>query len=307
MNLSSFDYFVALAQEGSFTKAAQRLYITQQSLSSQIASLERELGCQLVVRRIPLELTYAGHVFLKYALAMQQQMLNLRREFCDITQNQKGILRVGIAFTRGRALMPGLIAQFQAQYPNIEVQLVEAANKTLYHNLLNGQADLAIANFTAAAPEVELCDFYCEQVVLLAENNLLKRTVSLNTAALRKQLECGDLSALHSCPFVLGTFDNIAGKIGRSLIEAAGFSPVVKAKSGNVETLLALCAQGIGACFCPQNLVGAALSASKLKQMQMFCLGSQAKYAIRFGFLRTNYQWKVIEQFIDIAKRCTDL
>lgn len=73
MNFSSFDYFLALARERSYTRAADVLHITQQSLSAAIAALERELGCPLVVRRTPLELTYAGRVFLQYAERFHQR------------------------------------------------------------------------------------------------------------------------------------------------------------------------------------------------------------------------------------------
>ena len=67
MNFHSLDYFLMLAREKNFTRAAEALHITQQSLSSHIANLERELNCTLVVRRTPLELTYAGRTFLRYA------------------------------------------------------------------------------------------------------------------------------------------------------------------------------------------------------------------------------------------------
>ena len=67
MNFHSLDYFLVLAREKNFTRAAEALHITQQSLSSHIANLERELNCTLVVRRTPLELTYAGRTFLRYA------------------------------------------------------------------------------------------------------------------------------------------------------------------------------------------------------------------------------------------------
>lgn len=67
MNFDSLEYFSVLARERSFTRAAELLHITQQSLSSHIANLERELKCPLVVRRIPLELTFAGQTFLRYA------------------------------------------------------------------------------------------------------------------------------------------------------------------------------------------------------------------------------------------------
>lgn len=60
MNFLSMDYFIMVAKERSFTKAAQRLGITQQTLSAHIANLEREIGCGLFIRHVPLELTYAA-------------------------------------------------------------------------------------------------------------------------------------------------------------------------------------------------------------------------------------------------------
>jgi len=106
MNFSSMDYFVVLAQERNFTRAAQRLHITQQSLSSHIAGMEKELGSQLLVRRVPLELTYAGEVMLRYATGFQKFRSDMQREFCDISQKQKGILHVGAASTRGQMILP---------------------------------------------------------------------------------------------------------------------------------------------------------------------------------------------------------
>ena len=80
MNFSSMEYFTVLARERSFTRAAEQLHITQQSLSAHIAGMEQELGCPLVVRRIPLELTYAGSVLLRYhTLRLSQAVLSVER------------------------------------------------------------------------------------------------------------------------------------------------------------------------------------------------------------------------------------
>ena len=73
MNFTSLSYFEMLARERSFTRAAQELHITQQSLSSNIAKMETELGCQLIVRHVPLELTYAGEVLLRYAETFREE------------------------------------------------------------------------------------------------------------------------------------------------------------------------------------------------------------------------------------------
>lgn len=291
MTFSSVSYFIALARERSFTKAAQQLHITQQSLSAHIAALEQELGCQLLVRRVPLELTYAGTVFLRYAQNFQQELDELHREFSDITHNQRGVLRIGIAFTRGRTIMPGLITAFQAQYPNISIELSEAPNRILHHNLLNREIDLAIANFPETLQGAQLEDFYREEVVLLLSRELLER--------------CpfdGDLSALRNCPFVLGNSNDIAGRIGRDAIAAAGFQPIVKAKSDNMETILSLCVRGVGACFCPEILADAVLSPADREKLCLFRLGEEAKYPIRFGYLKSSYQWNMIEEFMRLAR-----
>ena len=117
MNFSSMDYFVMVARERSFSRAAERLHITQQTLSAHIAKLEGELGTKLLVRSIPLELTYAGEVFLEYALDLQRRVSSLEREFQDISENQRGLLRIGITYTRGDIVMPPLLIRFQQPLP----------------------------------------------------------------------------------------------------------------------------------------------------------------------------------------------
>ncbi len=92
MNFLSMQYFSMVAREKSFTKAAAKLYITQQTLSAHIAAIEKELGCQLIIRRVPLELTYAGQIFLKYAVDIQKKYENMEYEFKDIVQEDKGKL-----------------------------------------------------------------------------------------------------------------------------------------------------------------------------------------------------------------------
>lgn len=302
MTLTSMDYFVMLARERSFTKAAEQLHITQQSLSAHIASLEQELGCQLLIRRIPLELTYAGKVFLRYALIFQQNINALHQEFCDITENQKGVLRIGIAFTRGRTIMPSIIDSFQQKYPHIMVELAEASNEELQKNVLNGKIDLAIANFPEALPGIELQDFYKEEVVLFVSKKLIANLYGEDSEPVMHRVRAGDLSALANCPFVMGNSADIAARIGLAAFRTAGMTPIVKAKSDNMETLLALCLKGIGACFCPKNLAHAALVPAQLQQLYTIRLGACAEYPIRFGCLKNSYQWSILSEFMRIAK-----
>lgn len=301
MNFDSLEYLSVLARERSFTRAAESLHITQQSLSSHIAGLEKELNCQLVVRRIPLELTYAGQTFLSYAEELRRTQHAMQQEFCDISENQKGELRVGIAFTRGRAVMPHLIASFQQKYPNVEVTLMEGSNDALQKLLADGDIDLAVAHFPKAPPEVELRDFYEEHIVLCLSDTLLTRC-GVDLAAHEAELRSGDLRALRDCPFVLGRASDIGGRIGRELLRRSGVKPTIKATSENIETLLALCELGVGVCFSPENLIRTALSDAQIRRLHLLRFDSGASYPIRFGYLRRSYQWSVIDEFIRAAQ-----
>lgn len=303
MNFSSMEYFTVLAQERNFTRAAQRLHITQQSLSSHIAGMEKELGSQLLVRRVPLELTYAGEVMLKYAAGFQKFFNDMQREFCDISQKQKGILRVGAASTRGQMILPETIALFQESYPNISVELTEGSNGALHQKLLKGTIDLAIADFPENLPGISLVDFYREESVLVIEKGLFAKCFPFCAEECERRLLAGDYGALKECPFVLGGIEDIDGRIGRDVLKRAGIDdPLVTATSHNVGMLLRLSLCGVGACVCPQKIVQSALTPQQLDSVWLFPLGEETGSCIQFGYPAQSYQWSVIERFIACAK-----
>ena len=307
MNFSSMEYFTILARERSFTKAAEQLHITQQSLSSHIAGLEKELGCQLLVRHIPLELTYAGEVFLRYAGSFQDTQTAMLREFGDISQNQKGILRVGAAPTRGRVLLPRAIASFQKIYPEIRVELTESANDSLCRFLQQGSLDLAVADFPETLPKLQLQQFYREEIVLMIHRSLFEETYREKASECERQFRTGDFRALKECPFVLGSMEDIDGRIGYSVLKSSGIEqPKIRAVSHNVGMLLELCVQGAGACFCPEILVKSFLTEQQYREMMVFRLSDEASYWIKFGYRSESYQWSVINAFMSCAREGID-
>ena len=302
MNTPRFDYFITLARERSFTKAAKELHITQQTLSNYISQLEKEIGSTLFVRSIPLKLTYAGDVYLRYALSIQNQMENMQHELDDIAQKERGLLKIGIAFSRGHILLPKLIKAFQENHPFIQVQLVETANELLRAKLLNHEIDLAIAHFEEEDSGIELQDFYDEENVLFISDELLTSIYGdAKDVILEQASALQSLYPLKDCPFVLMNADNIAGRIARKFLAEAGFEANIKVLSDNIETLLSLCVEGCGACFCPKNLAIKTLPQDTLEKLRLVNLGEGARYTIRFGYLKQNYQWRSITLFIEEA------
>ena len=147
-------------------------------------------------------------------------------------------------------------------------------------------------------------DFYEEEVVLLIAESLLQRLFQKETDAVIQKIQTEqNLSVLSDCPFLFNSREDIAGKIGHHLIAQADFIPTVKAQAGNIETLLDLCARGVGACFCPEKLVRTALSEEEISGLKVFHFGESTRYQIRFGWLKQAYRWSTISSFIELAVR----
>ena len=102
-------YFIAAARELNFTRAAEKLYISQQALSNHIASLEKEVGLTLIERKAPMRLTCGGEIFYKYALEMEASYQAMLQELSDVKDEKRGKFAVGISHTRGRLLLPKVL------------------------------------------------------------------------------------------------------------------------------------------------------------------------------------------------------
>lgn len=303
MNFTSLSYFEVLAHERNFTRAAHKLHITQQSLSTAISKLETELGCQLFVRHVPLEITYAGKVLLRYARSFREEQAVMMQEFSDISQNQHGVLRIGATYTRGRVIMPDIIAAFQQRYPAIRINLVEDTNDALRRKLIEADIDIAVANFPQNLPGLVIEEFYREEVVILAARELVRSLYGNNADERVRRFEEGDWGALADCPLILNSANDIGGHIERSLFKRAGIAnPHIMATSTNAETLMALSLRGVGAFFCPETLARAALTNEELSTLYLLRLGDFARYPISFGYQQRSYQWSVINSFIDVAR-----
>ena len=299
MNFKTMDYFITLAEERNFTRAAAKLFITQQSLSSHIAAVEEELGCRLILRNIPLELTYAGEVFLRYAQKCRNDHLMMLHEIQDISQNKRGKLRIGIAHSRSQVFFPELILAFQKVWPNFEVDLYEVSD--VFSFLLAGNVDLAISYFQKNSSEVVMQDFYQEQICLVVGKAHLAR-LNISADMLRKAIHNGNLDPLADCPFILGNENSPSFQACTSLLANSSFQPKVLCSSYNTTTSLKFCLNNMAACFSPKPIIYAACGKAELEALEIIELSKDFCFPIRFGYLKKSHQWSIISEFIRIAK-----
>ena len=146
MNMKQALYFKTIAKYGTITAAAKQLYISQPSLSQTLRQIEDEAGTPLFDRSTsPFHLTYAGERYLRAVEAMLEIETQLKEEIESIRRDDGGRLRLGISITRAMQVLPDVIPIFTKAYPNVTIELTEAASASLEGLLQKGQIDLALA------------------------------------------------------------------------------------------------------------------------------------------------------------------
>src|SRR5215207_5830882 len=146
MELRHLRYFVAIAEERSFTRAAERLWVAQPGLSSQIRRLESELGVQLFDRHSRgVELTDAGELFLARARTALAAADIARSTGQDVEEGLVGSVRVGIVTGAGWPGTSALLGHFGRERPAVELTVVESFGGTLLRDLRDGRLDAMIA------------------------------------------------------------------------------------------------------------------------------------------------------------------
>jgi DNA-binding transcriptional LysR family regulator len=169
MELRHLRYFVAIAEEQSFTRAAERLWVAQPGLSTQIRRLEEELGIKLFERHARgADLTDAGEAFLGRARAALAAVDDARALGSDLASGLVGAIRLGIATGLGSDLVPALLDDFARARPDVELTVVESFGGTLLRDLRDGRLDAMVAPSVFASPELQRAQLTSEPVVVLA-------------------------------------------------------------------------------------------------------------------------------------------
>ena len=241
MDIRQLRYFVALAEELHFHRAAARLHIAQPALSQQIRSLERELGLQLVERtNRRVSLTDAGARLLTEATAVvarfDEAVANMQR----VRAGELGTLRIGIFPGPLRQLVPGILAELQRRRPDVDVATRYLPGLDQITAVLDGRLDLAlIPSISASQPEAPLA-------AKVIDRQRLGIAVPAGDALARKRrVQPQDLAGL---PLVWmartidpGLYDTIL-----AALTAAGVQPRSLQESSTPEASLSIVAAGLG-------------------------------------------------------------
>lgn len=155
MNLKQAQYVKTIAECGSITAAAKKLFVSQPSLSQMLRQLEQETGLPIFDRSTsPMRLTYAGEKYLHAAERILAANAELDSQLREIRHEHAGRLCLGISVTRAMQVMPLVMPVFRQQYPNVSLQLTESGSANLEEMLRCGNIDLAFAALESTSPSL---------------------------------------------------------------------------------------------------------------------------------------------------------
>lgn len=267
MTSQQIEYVLTLAEQGSFSKAARRLSVTQPSLSQYIINIENQLGTQLFDRSSsPIRLTAAGQAYVRTAAQIKALEENLHNEISDMSDLRTGSLRIGSTIFRASCMLPRSITEFCHRYSGVNVSVMEAGSQQLLEYVLSGEIDLIVdaGNFDPKLFEAEpLADerlllavphgselvgklaatpLTAEDIRSSSMKFLTAKPVELPQLAGEKMIVCDDGGEF--------TVEKIDG-----IFSTVGMTPHYALKVRSVESAFAFVMAQLGSAFLPDSLV----------------------------------------------------
>ncbi len=244
MELRQLEHFVAVAEEGHFTRAARRVHIVQSGLSASIRALERDLGAQLLrrtTRRV--ELTQAGRALLDEARRILAGAAAAREAVAAVEGVMRGRLSIGVMQAHTTVDLPAALGRFHAAHPGVDIDLRQTSTAGLTEDVRAGRLDVAIVAWPGQPPGVRR--------ILLGSAPMVLACPAGHRLARRARIGLADLvdETLVDFPPGWGVRMAVDGSFA-----AAGLERRVTLESGDSQTLIDLVAHGLGVAIVPEWL-----------------------------------------------------
>ncbi|OIV38618.1 LysR family transcriptional regulator [Mangrovactinospora gilvigrisea] len=243
MQLQQLAYFVAVAETRHFTRAAERMYVAQPSLSKQIGVLEAELGTPLFVRtRGNITLTAAGETLLPIARRILADVDTARVEVQELAQLRRGRLRLGATPSLMTGLLPPVLRRFRDRWPGVELVVEESGSHDLVQDLHEGRLEVALVVLPLPRQDLPL-----------TTTRLLHEDLVLITSGDDEDERDGPLGieALRDLPLVMFRRGYDLRDLTVAACRDAGFEPAFAVEGGEMDAVIGFVRAGLGAAVVP--------------------------------------------------------
>lgn len=304
------EYVYAVYEEKSFSKAAQKLYITQPALSTAIKKVEKKIGTPIFDRSTsPIGLTPGGEVYIdaiEKLFALEQNTLN---QLNNLNGLLAGKLSVGGTIFFTSFVLPGVLSEFSHRYPQIKIDLQEGTTTQLTDKLVAEELDLLIDNSELDDKNYEKYYYSTERIILA-----VPKSFPINEELTQYQLTSEDIRAgrhsqaefpvlplplLKSTPFIFVKEENSIYKRSMKMCSRQNYSPNIIMKPDQVVSAFNMAGRGVGATFIPDGLI-----VNLPYEVPLCFYKMNEELAVRYVYLykkRNKYLTKAMEEFIRVA------
>ena len=246
MDNQNLKAFITVADLGSFSEAADRLYLTQSAISKRIALLEQQIGKKLfdrIARQV--SLTEAGSELLPRAQRILQEYDNALQAINDLSGEASGTLRLAISHHLGLHRLPPVLKQFAQQYPNVTLDIEFMDSEKAYEQVLHGQSEVAIITLALESHH----NIHSQKIwndplrFICAQDHPL--------ATLTKP----ELKDLAEYPIILPGLNTYTGRIIQNLFQQEGIPLKAPMSTNYLETISTMVEIGLGWSVLPETLV----------------------------------------------------
>lgn len=290
MNFRQLTYFIAVAEELHFGRAAERLDMAQPPLSRQIKQLEEELGAILFNRgRSAISLTQAGERLLERGRSILRQLEDTRLEVRRLGQGAEGRLRIGFVGSATYGILPTIIKSFRANYPEVNLSLIPMNNAQLQRALVSRELDVAFARPALKDPEFLTRELMEEKLILALPDTI---DTEGRTVARLERLATHNLILYPEYPrpsyadFVL------------QACETAGFPVPLRIWCMDLQTALGLVSVGEGVCIVPESV-----SSAPRKGMKFLRIEPEIARTSLSANYRLDEQGVHVQNFVRLAQK----
>ena len=238
INLNDLTVFLAAAECGNFSETGRKLHLSQPAISQKIDSLEKKFGTKLFMRQgRTVCLTEAGQALQPIARELLSSARRLEETMASLHGEVIGEMNIGCSTASGKYLLPGLIARFRRQYPQVRINVLVSSRTSVLDSLLAGELSLGVSSKKIEHRDLEYQDFFTDDVILIAaadhpwanyrhvypddildEPLILREDVAGTREVLFDGLQCCDISPdMLNVAMVLGNAEAIVMAVGEEI------------------------------------------------------------------------------------------
>lgn len=305
------EYVYAVYKEKSFSKAAEKLFISQPSLSANVKREEKTIGYPIFDRSTkPLGLTEPGKKYIE----MVEKILSMQNEFSEYIDDL-GDLKTGKLVLGGSSLysswvLPPLMGQFAKKYPQVKLELIEETTSNLQKMLQNGEVDLVLDNCELEEDVFESKMFRKEYLLLAVPKHLginkelqefqVRAADIRNLSFLEEEVQSIDLSCFSEETFILLKPENDTRIRAMELCKQYGFVPNIVFELDQQMTSYNITCSGMGISFISNTLISKVPESADVVYYKL--AGQESCRNLYFYWKRKSYFSKVMKAFLDLTK-----